>query len=328
MTPPLMEIDGVTKRFAVQSDVFGRATAQLTALKDVSLTLEPGETLGIVGESGSGKSTLGRIMLRLLDASEGSVRLAGTDVTTLKGRDLIALRRDAQMVFQDPFTSLNPRMKVSDIVAEPLVNIGMKRRDIANRVAEVLDVVGLSSEHARRYPHEFSGGQRQRIGIARALAARPRLIVCDEAVSALDVSVQAQILNLLRQIQLESNVALVFISHNLGVVRFLCHRIAVLYLGRIVEIADRDALFSRPRHPYTKVLLASVPEPGTGRGRIPVPGGEIPNPIDAPSGCAFHKRCTKAREICSREAPPMTDHGGGHQAACHFPLTQTEWSST
>ena len=324
MTRPLLEINGVTKRFAVNTDVLGRATAHLTALADVNLTLASGETLGIVGESGSGKSTLGRVMLRLLDPSEGQVCLDGRDVTDLRGHALMDLRRDAQMVFQDPFSSLNPRMKVRDIIAEPLVNIGMKRREIVERVAEVLGVVGLSPEHARRYPHEFSGGQRQRIGIARALAPRPRMIVCDEAVSALDVSVQAQILNLLRQIQLENNVALVFISHNLGVVRFLCHRIAVLYLGRVVEIADRDSLFTAPRHPYTKVLLTSVPEPGMGRGRIAVPSGEIPNPINAPSGCAFHQRCAHARDICAVEAPALTDHGGGHQAACHFPLTDSE----
>ncbi|MCR8725416.1 ABC transporter ATP-binding protein [Frigidibacter sp. ROC022] len=315
----LLSLDGVTKRFAAGSDMLGRPTAHLTAVADVSLSVAPGETLGIVGESGSGKSTLGRIMLRLLTASEGQVSFDGRDITGVEGRDLRRLRSEMQMVFQDPYSSLDPRMRVRDIVAEALVNQGMPRRQINDRVAEVLETVGLSPEHGARFPHAFSGGQRQRIGIARALAAKPRLIVCDEAVSALDVSVQAQILTLLRRIQAETGVALVFISHNLGVVRFLCHRIAVLYLGRIVEIGTAEQLFESPQHPYTQALLAAIPEPGAGRGRIEVPGGEIPNPIHPPPGCAFHQRCPRMQPQCRERRPDLAERAAGHHAACHNP---------
>jgi oligopeptide/dipeptide ABC transporter ATP-binding protein len=320
MSAPLLSLSHVSKRFPVGADAFGRPTGALVAVNDVSLEVAEGETLGIVGESGCGKSTLGRLMLRLLEASEGGIAFAGADITRLSGPALRRLRPQMQMVFQDPYSSLNPRMKVFDIVAEPLVNIGMGRAGIAGRVAEVLAVVGLPADAAGRYPHAFSGGQRQRIGIARALAGRPRLMVCDEAVSALDVSVQAQILNLLRDIQRKSGVTLVFISHNLGVVRFLCHRVAVLYLGRVVEIAPEAALFDSPQHPYTQTLLASIPEPGAGRrGRIAVPAGEIPNPIDPPPGCPFHLRCPRAQEVCRSVVPALETRADGHRVACHFP---------
>ncbi len=274
MTAPLLKLENISKRFRV-------GNKELAAVSDVSLDVAAGETLGIVGESGCGKSTLGRMILRLTDPSDGAIVFDGRDITRLSKRAMRPLRRDIQIVFQDPYASLNPRMKVGEIVAEPLVNIGMKRAEIAARVAEVLKVVGLPAESADRYPHAFSGGQRQRIGIARALAVKPRLIVCDEAVSALDVSVQAQVLTLLRDIQRETGVTFVFISHNLGVVRFLCHRIAVLYLGRVVEIGTEAQLFETPQHPYTQALLSAIPEAGAGRrGRIPVPSGEIPNPIN------------------------------------------------
>ncbi|MCV0349233.1 MAG: ATP-binding cassette domain-containing protein [Nitratireductor sp.] len=313
MTAPLLKLENISKRFRV-------GNKELAAVNDVSLDVAAGETLGIVGESGCGKSTLGRMILRLTDPSDGAIVFDGRDITRLSKRAMRPLRRDIQIVFQDPYASLNPRMKVGEIVAEPLVNIGMKRAEIAARVAEVLKVVGLPAESADRYPHAFSGGQRQRIGIARALAVKPRLIVCDEAVSALDVSVQAQVLTLLRDIQRETGVTFVFISHNLGVVRFLCHRIAVLYLGRVVEIGTEAQLFETPQHPYTQALLSAIPEAGAGRrGRIPVPSGEIPNPINPPPGCPFHLRCPRVQDRCRSEIPTLVSDAGGQAVACHFP---------
>ncbi|CAN0656448.1 dipeptide ABC transporter ATP binding subunit DppF (plasmid) [Nitratireductor aquimarinus] len=313
MTAPLLKLEKISKRFRV-------GNKELAAVSDVSLDVAAGETLGIVGESGCGKSTLGRMILRLTDPSDGAIVFDGRDITRLSKRAMRPLRRDIQIVFQDPYASLNPRMKVGEIVAEPLVNIGMKRAAIAARVAEVLKVVGLPAESADRYPHAFSGGQRQRIGIARALAVKPRLIVCDEAVSALDVSVQAQVLTLLRDIQRETGVTFVFISHNLGVVRFLCHRIAVLYLGRVVEIGTEAQLFETPQHPYTQALLSAIPEAGAGRrGRIPVPSGEIPNPINPPPGCPFHLRCPRVQDRCRSEIPTLVSDTNGQAVACHFP---------
>ena len=313
MTAPLLKLENISKRFRV-------GNKELAAVSDVSLDVAAGETLGIVGESGCGKSTLGRMILRLTDPSDGAIVFDGRDITRLSKRAIRPLRRDIQIVFQDPYASLNPRMKVGAIVAEPLVNIGMKRAEIAARVAEVLKVVGLPAESADRYPHAFSGGQRQRIGIARALAVKPRLIVCDEAVSALDVSVQAQVLTLLRDIQRETGVTFVFISHNLGVVRFLCHRIAVLYLGRVVEIGTEAQLFETPQHPYTQALLSAIPEAGAGRrGRIPVPSGEIPNAINPPPGCPFHLRCPRVQDRCRSEIPTLVSDTGGQAVACHFP---------
>ncbi len=318
MTAPLLKLENISKRFRV-------GNKELAAVSDVSLDVAAGETLGIVGESGCGKSTLGRMILRLTDPSDGAIVFDGRDITRLSKRAMRPLRRDIQIVFQDPYASLNPRMKVGEIVAEPLVNIGMKRAEIAARVAEVLKVVGLPAESADRYPHAFSGGQRQRIGIARALAVKPRLIVCDEAVSALDVSVQAQVLTLLRDIQRETGVTFVFISHNLGVVRFLCHRIAVLYLGRVVEIGTEAQLFETPQHPYTQALLSAIPEAGAGRrGRIPVPSGEIPNPINPPPGCPFHLRCPRVQDRCRSEIPTLVSDTGGQAVACHFPGTDAD----
>lgn len=316
----LLQLSGVSKTFRV-----GAAGRQidLRAVRDVSLDVHPRETLAIVGESGCGKTTLGRVMLRLTPPSAGTLRFDGVDITNIDAKARRELARDMQIVFQDPYSALNPRMKVADIIAEPLVNLGLSRIQIRERVARVMETVRLPIAFADRYPHAFSGGQRQRIGIARALAVEPRLIVCDEAVSALDVSVQAQILTLLKQIQAETGVALVFISHNLGVVRFLAHRVAVMYLGSVVEVAESEALFTAPRHPYTAALLDAIPEPDLSmRGKRRVIDGDIPSPLDPPPGCAFHRRCPLAGEICRQDPPPLEAKAAGHEAACHFAETE------
>jgi oligopeptide/dipeptide ABC transporter ATP-binding protein len=316
----LLEVADLTKDFSVGgSGLLGRK-ASLRAVGGVSFEIAPGETLGIVGESGCGKSTLGRLVLRLLTPTSGTIRFDGRDISALSEPEMRPLRRDLQVVFQDPFSSLNPRLKVRDIVAEPLENVGMARREITVRVAEMLELVGLGVEVGDRYPHAFSGGQRQRIGIARALALRPRLLICDEAVSALDVSVQAQILNLLLDLQRDLGLALLFISHNLAVVRYVSRRIAVMYLGQFVEVADQEDLFERPQHPYTRALIAAVPEPDPKlRVRRKAPRGDIPSPIDPPAGCAFHPRCPKAAERCRQVPPALTPSAISGLVRCHFP---------
>jgi oligopeptide/dipeptide ABC transporter ATP-binding protein len=316
----LLETADLRKHFVVRADVLGKATQVLRAVEDVSLTLAQGETLGIVGESGCGKTTLGRMVLRLLEPSAGAIRFDGRDITHLTQAELRPLRAAIQVVFQDPFSSLNPRLRVREIIGEPLRNLGWPRERIAARVAEVMAIVGLPAEYATRYPHAFSGGQRQRIGIARALAPSPRLIVCDEAVSALDVSIQAQILNLLKDIQDRFGLALLFISHNLAVVRHLSHRIAVMYLGRIVELAPEESLFDRPLHPYTVALISAVPEPDPVLARRPVPvEGELPSALAPPPGCAFHPRCPAAQDRCRRELPELVESAPRHFVRCHFP---------
>jgi oligopeptide/dipeptide ABC transporter ATP-binding protein len=316
----LLEIDRVTKTFSVRRDALGRSTRHLRAVDDVSLALHDGETLGIVGESGCGKTTLARLVLRLLEPSAGSVRFAGQDITHATEAELRPLRSQIQVVFQDPYSSLNPRMRVRDIIGETLRNLGWPRPRIDERVTEVLAVVGLPAEYMSRYPHAFSGGQRQRIGIARALASNPRLILCDEAVSALDVSIQAQVLNLLQDIQQRFGLALLFISHNLAVVRHVSHRIAVMYLGRIVELAPEPDLFSRPLHPYTVALISAVPEPDPeAKSAMVALEGELPSPIDPPSGCHFHTRCPIARDRCRHEAPEFREAAPGRFVRCHFP---------
>jgi oligopeptide/dipeptide ABC transporter ATP-binding protein len=309
---PLLSVRNLSKTFTTR----GRS---LAAVCDISLEIGRGETLGIVGESGCGKSTLGRMMLRLIDPSAGTIHFDGHDITRLDARRLRPFRARMQIVFQDPYASLNPRMRVDEIIAEPLVNIGLPKADIAARIIDVLKTVGLPEDAATRHPHAFSGGQRQRIGIARALAPKPEMIVCDEAVSALDVSVQAQILTLLKDIQSATGATFVFISHNLGVVRYLCDHVAVLYLGRVVEIATRADLFDAPQHPYTHALLAAIPEPGEPRRRrIPVPVGETPNPIEPPSGCPFHPRCPRADTLCRTQLPALKRIGDTrHLVACH-----------
>ncbi len=291
------------------------------AVDDVTFSIAKGETLSMVGESGCGKSTIGRAILRLTPPTAGEVWLDGWRIDTLPTPQLRKLRRHMQVVFQDPFSSLSPRMKVRDIIAEPLVNFGIARGRAAvdDRVADLLDKVRLPRDAMRRFPHEFSGGQRQRIGIARALAPNPALIICDEAVSALDLSFKAQIVNLLSDLQAELGLAMLFISHDLAIVEHMTHRVAVMYLGRIVEIADRDRLFSAPAHPYTQALLSSIPsfEPGAARRRITLKG-ELPSPIDPPAGCRFHTRCPHAFDRCRVEAPELSDRGGGQMAACHL----------
>ena len=322
----IVELQHVTKHFPVKQGVFSRSKGRVHAVEDVSLTVRRGETLGIVGESGCGKSTTARLMLRLIDPTGGNIRFDGRDITGTSTRALRPLRREMQMIFQDPYASLNPRKTVEQIVLQPFaIHGGVSKREAKLRVRELLQVVGLSPEHASRYPHEFSGGQRQRIGIARALALNPKLIVCDEPVSALDVSVQAQILNLLRSLQAEFNLTYVFISHDLSVMRQICSRIAVMYLGHVVELADSEQIFERPRHPYTAALIAAVPrvsENGHRRERVVV-GGDVPSAVDPPSGCVFHPRCPRFHEgHCDVEEPTLEPAPGdsSHVAACHYPL--------
>jgi oligopeptide transport system ATP-binding protein len=319
VSEPILVAEHLSKVFRVARGRHGPARL-LRAVEDVSFTLSAGETLGVVGESGCGKSTLGRMILRLSAPSAGEIRFLGQDITHLSERALRPLRRHLQAVFQDPISSLNPRMRVGDIIAEPLVNLGMRRSGRRERVAELLDVVGLPVDAAGRHPHAFSGGQRQRIAIARALAAGPKLIVCDEAISSLDVSVQAQILNLLSDLQGRFALALFFISHNLGAVRHLAHRVAVMYLGRLVEIGPEAELFEHPHHPYTAALLAAVPEPVPDRAIPPPLPGEVPSPIEPPSGCHFHPRCARAEARCRAEAPELRAlPRSGALVRCHFP---------
>jgi len=318
MNPPLLRVDGLVKHFPVRRGLFGRATGAVRAVEDVSFTLQAGQTLGVVGESGCGKSTLGRLVLRLIEASAGRVVFAGTELGGLNAAALRAQRRAMQIIFQDPYSSLNPRMTVGQTLAEPLRLHGLHRGRHGERVAELLHTVGLAPEHAQRYPHEFSGGQRQRIGIARALAVEPRLIVCDEAVSALDVSVQAQVVNLLQDLQRRFGLAYIFIAHDLAVVKHIASQIAVMYLGRIVELADKRALFATPRHPYTQALLSAIPVPDPdGARQRSVLQGDVPSPAHPPAGCAFHTRCVHVRERCKAERPQLDDNAG-HRVACHF----------
>jgi peptide/nickel transport system ATP-binding protein len=327
MTDVLLEIDHLTKHFPItEGIVFKKEVATVKAVDGVSLDVRRGETLGIVGESGCGKSTLARVITNLLTPTSGTVRFDGQDIASLSGPELFAFRRQVTMIFQDPYASLNPRKRVGFIVAEPLIVHGVgTERERKRRVQELLEVVGLSAEHYNRFPHEFSGGQRQRIGIARALAAGPRLVVCDEPVSALDVSVQAQILNLLRDLQAEFGLTYVFIAHDLSVVRHISDRVAVMYLGKLVEHADSNELYVAPRHPYTGALLSAVPiaNPRLGRSREKlVLAGDIPNPIDPPGACRFHPRCPRSQELCAVEGPQLLRIAppSVREAACHFPL--------
>jgi oligopeptide transport system ATP-binding protein len=324
VSDPLLELFDVRKHFRAGGDVLGRGAGVVHAVDGVSLAVAEGETLGLVGESGCGKSTLGRCIVRLHDLTSGHVVFDGRDISSLSRRQMRPLRRQLQIVFQDPYASLNPRKRLGQIVGAPLrVHRIGDRGEVRRTVADLLERVGLNPEHINRYPHEFSGGQRQRIGVARALALRPRLIVCDEPVSALDVSIQAQVINLFDDLQDEFGLTYVFIAHDLGVVRHVSDRIAVMYVGKIVELSPAQELYDRPIHPYTEALLSAVPIPdarrSAARERI-VLSGDVPNPISPPSGCRFHPRCRYATGICSREEPPLVDHGGGHLAACHHPL--------
>jgi peptide/nickel transport system ATP-binding protein/oligopeptide transport system ATP-binding protein len=317
---PLLSVRDLTKSFRLGSARPGAPKQTVRAVDGISFDIAPGETLGLVGESGCGKSTIGKALLRLIEPDGGSVRFAGQELIGLPTGQLTALRREMQMIFQDPFSSLNPRMKIGDIVAEPLIVHNLAHgRAVRDQTIELLHAVGLTAEHYDRYPHEFSGGQRQRVGIARALAVRPKLVVADEPVSALDLSIQAQIVNLLQDLQEQFGLTYLFISHDLGIIEHLCDRVAVMYLGRIVECAPAAALYATPRHPYSEALLNAVPVADPTRtGKRLILHGEIPSAVNPPKGCHFHPRCAYAQEICRSDYPPLREQAAGHFAACHF----------
>jgi len=319
----LLEVEHLKLYFPIkQGVIFEREVARVHAVDDVTFALREGETLGLVGESGCGKTTMSRALMRLIDATAGVIRFRGDDITDASRKQMQPLRREMQMVFQDPFASLNPRKRVGQIVGTPLRLHGTERSEVEPKVRDLLERVGLAPEHSNRYPHEFSGGQRQRIGVARALALEPRLIVLDEPVSALDVSVQAQIINLLDDLQDDFGLTYMFVAHDLSVVRHVSDRIAVMYLGKLMEVSPAEELYTKPIHPYTEALLAAVPVPdpreNRARKRVAVTG-EPPNPIDPPRGCVFHPRCPHATDVCREVEPPLTRYGNGHLAACHHP---------
>jgi oligopeptide/dipeptide ABC transporter ATP-binding protein len=331
MAETLLEVRDVVKHFPItQGIIFQRQIGAVQAVDGISLSVETGETLGLVGESGCGKSTTARVIMRLLEPTSGTIEFAGEDITHIQGEKLKALRREMQMIFQDPYSSLNPRKTVGSIIAEPFAIHKLKTGGDGERkraVQDLMDRVGLNPEHYNRYPHEFSGGQRQRIGVARALALRPKVIVADEPVSALDVSIQAQVLNLLRELQRELGLTLIFIAHDLSVVRHMCDRVAVMYLGKIVEMASSEQLYAHPRMPYTGALMSAVPvaDPKlAAQKKRQVLAGDVPSPSNPPPACRFHTRCWKAQDICREQEPELEVKDGGNIAACHFPLSDAE----
>lgn len=317
----LLEVRNLVKHFPIrQGIIFSKQVGAVQAVDDISFTVRKGETLGLVGESGCGKTTTGRLILRLIEPTSGDIIFDGKNIPQLPKDEMRELRKEMQIIFQDPYGSLNPRMTVGDIIGEPLhIHKLARGAEREKRVRELLEVVGLSAFHARRFPHEFSGGQRQRIGIARALAVRPRLIICDEPVSALDVSIQAQVINLLQDLQKEFDLTYIFIAHDLSVVKHISDRVAVMYLGKIVELTDKDELYRNPKHPYTQALLSAIPEadPTIKKERILLTG-DVPSPINPPKGCRFHTRCPKVMDICKVEEPKFVDSGNGHFVACHL----------
>jgi oligopeptide transport system ATP-binding protein len=320
-TQPLLEVNGLTKQFPIKGGIFGREVDRVHAVDGVTFHINAGETLGMVGESGCGKSTTGRCILRLIEPTAGEVKFNGQNVTTMGSDALREVRRDMQIIFQDPFASLNPRMTVEAIIGEALTihKLTQSPAEYRDRIVSLLETVGLNADHMKRFPHEFSGGQRQRIGIARALAVSPKLIVCDEPVSALDVSIQAQVINLLEDLQAKMGLTYLFIAHDLSVVEHISNRVAVMYLGRVVEIASSRELYTQPKHPYTEALLSAVPIPDpTAKKKRIVLTGDVPNPVNRPSGCHFHPRCPKATERCKVEEPQLKAVGLMHQAACHL----------
>lgn len=319
MSELLLEVNGLKKYFPITGGLFGRKQGEVKAVDDVSFYVRKGETLGIVGESGCGKSTTGRLLMRLIEASDGKIVFEDQEITSMSKAELRKTRRDIQMVFQDPYASLNPRHSIEQILEEPLIVHGIgTKEERKKQVRDMLEVVGLSSYHAKRYPHQFSGGQRQRIGIAKALMTKPKLIIADEPVSALDVSIQAQVLNLMKDIQDEFQLTYIFIAHDLGVVRHISDRVGVMYLGRLIELADSEELYENPKHPYTKALLSAVPipDPDIKRETILIEG-ELPSPANPPSGCAFHTRCSQVMDVC-KTTRPLEQNLNGHFVACHL----------
>lgn len=319
MSTPLLKVENVTKSFPIHGGLFSREIASVKAVQGVSFEIKKGETLGLVGESGCGKSTLGRCLIRLHDTTSGSIFYNGKDITHIKGEELREMRKKMQIIFQDPFASLNPRMTIGAILEEPLIihNLFESAKDRQDRILELIDLVGLRREHLNRYPHEFSGGQRQRVGIARALAVNPELIVCDEPVSALDVSIQAQVINLLMELQQKLGLTYIFIAHDLKVVEHVSNRVAVMYLGKIVEMAEAEELYRNPLHPYTKALLSAIPVPDPrGKEERIILTGDVPSPINPPSGCHFNPRCPIAIDDCRTIVPPLEEKAKDHVAAC------------